>query len=351
MAEASSTPDVVTLKVGGQLFEGWTTIEVAKGIKNPAGAFSLEYAERTDQPGAPRRIRSGDACEVLIGGQTVVTGWVDATNPAIDAGTRSMRVEGRDKAGDLVDCSALNTPGVWRGRTLIQIAADLTAPFGIAISARADVGAPFKSFAVQQGETVWEALERLAQFRGLLAVSTPAGAVEFIRPGLTRAGFSLVQGENLLAASASHDARDRFSKYLLKGQSAGDDEVNGEAAAAPSATVTDPAITRHRPLLVVAEDQATLASLAARAGWEASVRAARGEMVDLTVQGWRDPLGEIWRADLIVPVSAPWVDVEGDMLIADVTFGLSEGLGSTTTLTCAPPAAYRPEPPAPGAAS
>ncbi len=351
MADAASAPDVVALKVAGQLFDSWKAVSVSKGIKNPAGAFSLEYAQRTDQPTPAPKIRTGDACEVLVGGQTVVTGWIDATNPALDGSSRSLQVEGRDKACDLIDCSALNRPGVWRNRTLIQIAADLTAPFALPVSARADVGAPFKTFAIQQGETVWEALERLAQFRGLLAVSTPAGAVEFIKPGLTRAGFSLVQGENLLSASAAHDARDRFSRYLLKGQSAGDDDINGEAAAGPKAEAADAAITRHRPLLIVAEEQATLASLAARAGWEASVRAAQGARVELTVQGWRDPVGEIWRADLVVPVTAPWIDQEGDLLIADVTFNLDEGQGTTTVLTCAPPDAYRPEPPAAGAAS
>lgn len=348
MAEA---PDIVTLKVAGQLFEGWTSVTVSKGIKNPAGAFSLEYAKRTDRAAPPASIPPGAACEVLIGGEAVITGWIDATNPAFDAASRSLRVEGRDKAGDLIDCSALNRPGIWKARTLIQIASDLVAPFGIAISARADVGPAFKSFAIQQGETVWEALERLARFRGLLAVSTPAGAVEFIRPGLTRAAFSLVQGEQLLAATAGHDVRDRFSRYVLKGQSAGDDEVNGAAAAGPSAEAADAAITRYRPMLIVAEEQATLASLRARAGWEASVRAAVGERVDLTVQGWRDPTGAIWAADLIVPVTAPWIDVDGDLLIADVTFSLDDAGGSITVLTCTPADAYRPEPPAAGGAS
>lgn len=345
---AEPAPDIVTLKVAGRLFEGWKVVSVSKGIKHPAGAFALEYVQREDGPAPPTIIRAGDACEVLIGGETVITGWVDATNPAFDADGRSLRVEGRDKAADLVDCSALNTPGRWKDRTLLQIATDLAAPFGIVVTARTSVGDPFKSFALQQGETVWEALERLARFRGLLAVSTPAGAVEFITPGQVKAAFSLKQGEQIKAADAEHDARDRFSRYVLKGQSAGDDDVNGAAAAGPAASATDAAIRRHRPLLIVAEEQATLASLAARAGWEASVRAAQGQRVNITVQGWRDPAGAVWAADLVVPVSAPWVDIEGDQLIADVTFSLDDDGGSQTTLACVPPDAFRPEPPAAG---
>lgn len=342
MAEAR---DVVTLTVGGRRFEAWKTVSVAKGIADVAGAFSLEYAERTSETSEPVRVRRGESCVVSVGGETVITGWIDAATPDFDPENRTLRVEGRDKASDLVDCSALNTPGVWRGRTLIQIATDLVKPFGLSIEAAADVGQPFRQFAIEQGETVWDAIERLARFRGLLAVSTAEGGLRFIRPGQARAGFSLRQGVELIAASAGHDGRDRFSTYVLKGQSAGDDEVNGVAAAGPRAEVTDPGVTRHRPLLIIAEEQATLSSLRDRAAWEASRRAAEGETADLTVQGWRDPTGAIWKADQLVRVVSSWLDIDAEMLIADVTFSLTPETGSTTVLRCVPPDAYRPEPP------
>lgn len=342
MVEAA---DRVVLKVGGRRFDGWKTVSVSKGIRDVAGVFRLDYAEKADQAAAPFQIRPGDACEVLIGDTAVIIGWVDAASPGFTADSRTLSVEGRDKAADLVDCAALNSPGVWKGRTLTQIATDLAAPFGLKVEARADVGAAFKTFAIQQGETVWEAIERLARMRGLLAISTATGDVAFIRPGQTRAGFTLRQGEGLLEATATDDGRDRFSQYVVKGQSAGDDEVNGNDAAGPKAQSTDAGVTRHRPILVVSEEQATLKSLQDRAAWEASTRAAAGRTYDLTVQGWRDPSGKVWAADQLVPVVAPWLDLDGELLIADVTFTLSNEAGSTTTLSCAPPDAYRPEPP------
>ena len=337
-----SEPELVTLKVGGQLFEGWTTVNVAKGIRNPAGGFSLSYAERADADGAPLAIRTGEACEVLIGGETVITGWIDAASPEFDARSRKLKVEGRDRSADLVDCAALNSPGSWSNRTLIQIATDLVAPFGLTVASRADMGEAFRRFSLQQGETVWDALERLARFRGFLVVPTTAGQIEFITPGARRAGFTLRQTD-MLSASAEHDVRDRFSLYVVKGQSSGDDETNGRAAAGPKAEVNDPAIKRYRPTLIVAEEQATLASLRARAGWEASVRTAAGRRMQITVQGWRDPSGALWTADLVVPIEAPWLGVMGDMLVADVEFDLSDN-GSTTRLTLSPPDVYRPEP-------
>lgn len=345
MAEA----DRVELKVGGRVFAAWKSVSVSVGFESPSGAFRLEYAERIGEGEPPQGIRPGEACEVLIGGETVINGYVDAASPSFDAGNRTLAVSGRDRIADLVDCSAMNSPGVWRDRTMAQIATDLIAPFGLSVEIRAAAGGVFKTFAIEQGETVWDALSRLAKFRGLLAIATPGGGVAFIRPGQRRASFALKQGETLLEASAEHDHSERFSLYVVKGQSAGDDDVNGVDAAAPKAERADPAIRRHRPLIVMAEEQATLASLTLRAGWEASVREAEGERVTLTVQGWRDPAGAIWAADLVVPVTAPWIDVDGDRLISDLTFQLDADGGSTTVLSCAPPNAFQPEPAAGGA--
>lgn len=346
---AEPVQDRVQLLVAGRLYEGWTEVEVVKGVRDLAGAFTLQWRDR-DAAGRPLPpIRRGDACEVRIasedgGGETVISGFVDQARAELDADRRSLTVSGRDRAADLVDCSALHSPGRWRDRTLAQIAAELIAPFGLSVRVEGDAGPPFARFALQQGETVFEALERLVRFRGLMIKADRAGGVVLHRPGGRRAAFSLKEGVQPLRLSAVDDGADRFSLYVLKGQSAGSDALNGEAAAGPKAEARDPGVGRHRPLLVLAEAEATLANLAARAGWEANVRAAEGRSLEITVQGWRDPTGALWSADLVVAVEAPSVDVSGDWLIADVAFRLSEDEGSTTALSLSPPDAYRPEP-------
>ena len=335
----------VTLEVDGRAFEGWTTVRVAKGLQNPAGAFDLTYAARRADGQPPQGIKAGAACRVLIGGEAVIGGYVDQHDGEVDARAVRLTVRGRDRAADLVDCSALNAPGSWRNRTLAQIAQDLVAPFGLSAELAADPGEPFKSFALQQGETVWEALERLTKFRGLMVTSDGDGAIRLIRPGARRAGFSLSIGEQILAAAGGVDMTDRFARYVVKGQAAGDEEVNGRAASGPSAEAADPGARAGRTLLIVAEEQATLASLKTRAGWEANVRAARSEGWRVTVQGWRDPSGALWAADLVVPMRAAEIGLDGDQLVVDVAFSLDPEGGSLTELTCAPPGAWTPEPP------
>lgn len=332
--------DAITLEVGNKRFEGWTEMSISRGIDAIAGSFELSVTDR--EPGKPDlwTIRAGEACRVLLGGDVVINGWIDSVAPSFSTDMHSIRVTGRDRAADLVDCSAVHKPGSWSGRKLEQIAADLVKPFGLTVTARTSTGAAFKTFALQQGESVWEAIGRLCKFRGLLMQATADGNVEIITPGTRRAPFKLVQGENILSGEAAHDVRDRFSQYILKGQSAGDDDANGKTTSQARAESADPAVKRYRPLLVVADEQADTASLKKRAGWEATVRAGRSQTVTLTAQGWRDPAGAIWSPDLVVPVTSSWLGIDGDLLLASLQYTLSAEEGSKTALTLMPREAF-----------
>lgn len=332
--------DRVTLKIAGRLFEGWTGCEVDRGIDVVSGAFSLTASDRDPtRLDEKRDIATGQTCEILIGGEVVISGHIDAVEPWFSATDHSMTISGRGRAADLVDSSAVHRPGSWAGRTIAQIAAELAKPFGIKVTAKTPVGAAFARFALQPGESVIDALARAAAFRGVLLVETPAGDLEIVTPGAARASFALVQGLNILAGRGRHDAADRFSRYIVKGQSAGDDHLNGAAAAGVRGEATDPAVTRYRPLIVMADDQATTGSLKTRAAWEATVRAGKSQSAELDMEGWRDPAGAVWSPNLVVPIDAPWLDIQADMLISRVRYSLRED-GAVTVLTITPREAF-----------
>ncbi|KTE24467.1 MULTISPECIES: phage baseplate assembly protein [unclassified Sphingopyxis] len=339
MADPAAPPRA-SLKINGQRYEGWTSIRITRSIESLSGEFTLEIVVReyTDAPRWP--LRTGDACIVEIDGETVITGFIDDIAPQIDDRGYGITVSGRDRAGDLVDCSAIAKPGSWTGKSIEAIAAELAKPFGIDVVARTDTGEKVKRFALQQGETVHAAIERLARYRGLLAVSNAAGQVELIRPGAGEIVAQLVEGENILPnSSAQHSARDRFSDYVVKGQASGDDQVNGKTAASIKAEARDPAITRYRPMLVIAEDQSTPANLRKRAAWEASTRAAKAQRGTIPVAGWRAPNGQLWRPDLRVGVTAPFLKIEGTMLVTEVALVMDER-GTVTELSVTPPEAW-----------
>lgn len=337
MAEAS---ELVTLTVAGQRHEGWTSVEVTRAIDTMAGSFTLAVTERwADRPDA-FLLEAGAECVLAISGETLINGYIDKLSITISNQDHTIQISGRDRAGDLIDCSAIAKPGSWRDTSIEAIAAELARPFGIAVTARASTGPRLRRFALQQGETVQAVIERLCRFAGLLAVSTPSGDVELIAPASAGApAEALTLGENILAASAEHDVSGRFSDYLVKGQAAGDDHANGRTVAGPSGTARDPGVKRYRPLLVLAEEQATLANTLVRARWEASTRAGRAQPVTVTLPGWRRPDGKLRDRNTIVTLSAPPLFVDGRMLVEEVKFTLGEG-GTITELRVVPPAAW-----------
>jgi len=321
--------DAVTLTVNGAVYGGWKEISISRSIETIAGAFELSVSERWPGQAGRRAIAAGASARVAIGGETVIAGYVDDVEVSHDAESHEIAVRGRDATGDLVDCSAPDEPGEWSGLTLDRIAAAIAGPFGIAVSAAADLGEPFGTFAVQPGETAFEAIERAARMRAVLPLSDGKGGLVLTRAGRARAGVTLTP-ETILSARGTYGARDRHSRYTVKGDSGDFGSWGGDAGAEASGTASDPGIRRHRPLTVIAEDLAEGISFADRALWEANIRAGRARRVSITLAGWR--YGDrLWRPNELVRVENPALGVAAEMLIASVAFSLGPR-GSLTEL-------------------
>lgn len=332
--------DELILSIGGVDYGGWTDASVSVAIDTICGGFEFTLAEREPGKDRPFAFEAGAACMVKIGGETLISGWIDEITPSFDPEGHKIGISGRDRAGDLVDCSAIHNPGSWINTALETIAAELAKPFGINVTARASTAPKIKRFALQQGEGVFEAIERLCRYRGLLPISTPAGDVELIAidPSLP-AVARIAQGVNIKSASAEHNVSERFSKYILKGQASGDDDANGRAVSGVKAEATDPAIKRHRPLLIIGEEQSTIGGLEKRARWEATTRAGKGQSASVTIPGWRAPGGTLWARGTMVDLFAPWLLIDSKMLVVEVTHSIAEDSRSTE-LRLSPPEAF-----------
>jgi prophage tail gpP-like protein len=337
MAEADR--DKVELKLGGQSFSGWTSIDIRIDLDAGASSFSLGVTKRDPERDEFWELEADAECEVAIGGETVITGYTDRLESDLSGEVHSITVSGRSKSADLIDCSAIAKPGSWRKKKVEAIATELAKPFGIKVKAEADTGAPLRLFALQPGETVWEAIQRACQHRGLLPISRADGTVAIINAKPEGTAVRLVQGQNLLTIRGSHDVADRFSQYIVKGQAAGDDEVNGKAAAHPKAEAKDPAVKRYRPLLVVAEDQVDTATAKKRAAWESIVRAAKAQSADVELVSWRRSDGALWRASDAVDLDAPAAWISDSMMVAGVGFVIDDR-GRRVELHIVRPEAY-----------
>lgn len=336
----TTLPDhVVELHVDGVAYSGWTSVEIERGIDQMAGSFSLRLAsrERTDVP--DWQIRDGAECRVMLAGKPLITGYVDSFDRFLAPDDRGIEVRGRDRTADLVDCSAIHTPGSWAGRKLEQIAAELAGPFGITVEA-GDTGAPFRKFALQQGETVFAAIERMCRYRGLVAWSAGDGVLRIGNPDQGTSIGKLVEGENVIAATGTRDVSERYSDYIVKGQASGSDERSGAAVAQVRGDARDAAITRYRPMLIIGEEQADRASLQRRAAWEAAVRSGRGAPAQITIAGWLNAAGEPFQHGMRADCDVPSAGIKGQLLIERLRFSRDSDGGTTATFDLVPPEAW-----------
>lgn len=337
--------DLLTLKVGGKIYGGWKSVSVRTGIEQMAGAFDLAITERWPNQPTDWAIPPGEFCELSIGEDPVISGYVDSVAVSYDDRSHEIKVAGRDKAGDLVDCSAPST--AFSGLTFNDIATRLCAPFGIVV--RDETAAVRKAVklpkqAVQNSESVFKTLEKLARTEGVLLMSDGIGGLVITRAGLGgEFGTVLEFGKNILRASLEHSHANLYSEITVKGQAAaaGLDRFDLDAAH-PKGTVKRSAkvaqsgnsqIARHRPLILVAETQADARRCQQRAEWEAGNREAKARKLSISVQGWRDPAsGWLWRANRKVRVKCPWLRLDEWWLIAGVNYKLDEG-GTTAELS------------------
>jgi len=339
---------MLTLTVNGQRYEGWTGVSVSTAVDQAVSNFDISLTERW--AGSDGRVQDkpwvivpGSVCTVQLDGDLVITGYVDTYSPSLAATAHDVRVIGRSKTCDVVDCSAVVPSGQFSGYSLAQIAQALCRQVNVGVKIGAAIGAAFPDVQVQQGETIFELIERLSRLRALLVSDDEGGNLVLTRVGTQRAADTLAQGRNILSGSANLSIADRFSDYIVKAQQAPSDDIPGISATEVIGSDKDPGVTRYRPKLIIAEDQADTATSAERARWEHMTRAAKGVEVNLRVQGWRQGNGALWRKNTLVRVTSDWLGVDRDLLIAGLTYKLDSG-GTVCDMRLSPPEAFTPEP-------
>ena len=83
--------DIVSLTVGGKIIEGWDSVRVTRGIERFPSDFDLglmDYFPGSDQK---QLVKEGMPCQVKLGNDLVVTGYVDDWSPAISRSRHEVR--------------------------------------------------------------------------------------------------------------------------------------------------------------------------------------------------------------------------------------------------------------------
>lgn len=333
--------DDVRLVVNGTEYGGWKSVEITAGIERQVRDFSLSVTDKwPGQTDIPRRIRWGDVCEVYIGNDKVLTGYVDGTPINYDAESVSVGVTGRSKTEDLVDCSAINSPGSWSAAKIERIVSDMAGVYGIEVVTEVDTGQPL-AHAIEQGESVFESTDRMLKLRQLLATDDGDGRLVFIKVGSAgTARTALVLGENIKAASAPLNFKDVFSEIICKGQRAGNDQDFGTAVSEESAVLKETNAPRRRVLLIKSSGQTDSGTAAERVRYEMAHRKAKALEAVYTVRGWRQENGDLWRHNMLVRITDPVIGFDQQMVISEITYAIDKDDGRISRMKVGPVDGY-----------
>jgi prophage tail gpP-like protein len=383
----------VRLVVGGATYEGWKSVRISAGIERQARDFDLDVTDRwPGQTDIPRRIQPGDVCQVFIGSDLVLTGYVDATPIKYDGRSVGVGVRGRSKTADLVDCCPIpvgqatgaarampwsdvvgldgKKPNViappakvaaqWRQQKMEMIAAALAAPYGVRVIAEVDTGKIIPDHHIQVGETVFESIDRMMRLRHVLSTDNARGDLVFIDVGSAgHAATAIETGVNVLAGGTELDYKGVFSEYIVKGQRAGSNDAFGadtseeegsasdDDASAPgdttatgkTATSTDARAKRRRVIVFKQSGQADEGTCQDRANYERAHRAAKALQTSYTLAGWRQQDGALWQPNMLVRVRDSLIGFDTEMVIAEVNYML-DSTGMRTEIKVGPVDGY-----------
>jgi prophage tail gpP-like protein len=333
----------VALLVNGRRYDGWRSVAVTRTIQAASGTFALEISDKWTGQSLSWPIVEEDECTVELNGEPVITGWVDTRSQAIGPSTRTFAVNGKDKAAALVENSALLDRYSYKQTTALEVARAVAAPFGVTVRVGGGIELPrLRKIAINPGETAFEVVQRVAEASGLIVVSDGVGAMILTQAGESRAD-AIIEGRNVLNASITYNAAERFASYVVLGQRPGDNNSTASGLRARGEAI-DSDVRRSDRVQVIRPQRAVTRAEARRlADWTARNRAATAEEVTVGVQGWEQSSGAVWPVNALTAVRIESLGIDGDMLIAGASHSLSSR-GETTALTLVRPDAYEPNP-------
>ena len=345
-AAAKGPPnDTVTLVINGQRLQGWQDIRVSMGVDRCPSDFAFLVTEKYPMEAAKAVVVPGDKCEVWLGSDKVITGFVDRLSPAISAGQHAVRITGRSKTQDIVDCAVIIKGNQLSAVSVVSLARLLCKQYDTQVVALSGDGLPVPQINIMLGETVYDVVERLARYSGFLVYDDAEGRLVLAQVGAQRMASGIAEGPkgNIEFGASMFSMDERYSQYLAYPFSM--DIYSQTGPFPPVAHAEDPGVPRRRVKIIISEQMNQGVPIAElRVKWEKNRRYGRSQQITATVDSWRDRNGKLWTPNAHIPIALPsWKLPSQDWIIAEVAFLKGQG-GTHAQLTCMPPEGLSPQP-------
>lgn len=245
----------VELKINDQIHSEWESYEIDSDLLIPADGWHVALGLNNGK--VPTEVVVGMLVNVLVGGEVVLTGYVDDIDHPIGKAAHPFSMTGRDLAADLVDCSAPIFSAKMVG--LQQIIKMIVSSFGLTKTPSIDAEDTRirEKINIEPGDTAWDALARVAEANGLWPWFEPDGTLVVGGPDYSSPIVAHLiirksgKGNNALSINKHESMIGRYSDVTVLGQAHGTDTEPGRHSLRAGARDTDlSCTTRYRPKIV-----------------------------------------------------------------------------------------------------
>jgi len=240
------------LWIGGGEHAEWSGYEIDSDMLTPADGWEVSLGLTAGQ--TPPAVVVGASVLVKVGGETVLTSYIDEIHDPVSKAACTFSITGRDYAADLVDCSAPIFSGQNVG--LIQIVKTIVSQFNLPQPRiDADTTLTRKKISVEPGDSAWDALVRVAEANGLWPWFDPDGTLVVGGPDYNSPVVAKLiclysgKGNNVISIDRTTSMHGRYSQVTVYGQVPGTTTDVGKNSL--FATVLDNGVTRFRPKIIV----------------------------------------------------------------------------------------------------
>lgn len=328
--------DTVELLIAGQKHGDWSRYEIDSDLLTPADAWHVTLGMADGK--MPPDVVAGAPVIVKVGGETVMTGYVDEIAHSVSKTSHTFTMSGRDLAADLLDCAC---PIFTKQQaSLSEIVAAIVREFKIVKhNISADKTRTRKKVAVDPGETAWNTLAHAAEANGLWPWFEPDGTLVVGGPDYSTPVVATLilrrdgNGNNVISLNKTESMAERFSKITVYGQTPGSDFEQGQNALRDSAT--DSTVLRNRPKIVLDHEADSTAVCRDRAHKLISDSRLNGLTLSAVVKGHRIAAdGLLWKPGQRIRVISDVFGIEDKVFFLMARkFTRNRTDGTRTTLT------------------
>lgn len=323
----------VVVEIDGKSHNNWKSYDIDSDFLIPADAFAFDIGVPSDSTVLPDY--SGAEVKVRINDMLVMTGIVDTVQHGISKTNRTYRLNGRDKASVLVDCSAPITNV--KGLTVLDAVKKIVEPLGIKqVQLKAENNPLLDKVDIDVGETAWNAAMRCANSAGLHLWFEPngvliVGGADYSTPPVaTLCCMKDGSQNNFEQADLSFDVSNRFSEITFLAQSHGKQGQDNKNDL--KWVYKDSEMTTYKPKTVVVSDADNLEALQKWAKKYIADSILEGFTLTIIVPDHKMQDGTLWQPGQRVHVICEEYDIDAIFFLMGRRFMLSRQGGTQTEL-------------------